>query len=412
VGTRVLKLVHAADLHIDSPLRGLDRYDGAPVQALRHATRRALENLVTLTLDEGASVLLLAGDLFDGEWRDFGTGLYFASQLARLRDGGARVVLVRGNHDASSVVTSHLRLAEHVTELSTLAPDTCVFEDLGLAVHGQGYRSRAVRDDLAAACPAPLRDLFNVGLLHTSLDGRPGHEPYAPARRETLLEKGYAYWALGHVHAREVVATEPWVVFSGNLQGRHAREVGPKGATLITVDGGKVRAVEARALDVVRWAHVAVSATDARSVDDVLERAREAVADAAREAGARLLALRITVSGLPAVGSTLASDAARLEAELRMALVSERGASVFLEKVRARLDDPRAAAAAEDLGATPDEEELERRELDRDLVELEKKLPAGLRSELEADHAGCLDEALARARLAVRAALRRPEGEP
>jgi len=409
-----VKLVHAADLHVDSPLRGLDRYDGAPVSALRHATRRALENLVTLTLDEGASVLLLAGDLFDGEWRDFGTGLHFASQLARLREAGARVVLVRGNHDASSVVTAHLRLGEHVTELSTAAPETCVFEDLGLAIHGQGYRSRAVRDDLAAACPAPLRDLLNVGLLHTSIDGRPGHEPYAPARRETLLEKGYAYWALGHVHAREVVSTDPWVVFSGNLQGRHAREVGPKGATLITVEDGKIRAVEARALDAVRWAHVAVSATDARVVDDVLERASEAVAEAARGADGRLLAARITVSGLPALGSTLAAETAGLETQLRLALVSERGDSVFLEKVRVRLEPARApgAAAAEALlEATSDEEELERRELDRDLRELEKRLPPGLRADLEADHASCLDEALARARGAVRDALRRPEGD-
>lgn len=95
-----------------------------------------------------------------------------------------------------------------------------------------------------------------------------------------------------------------------------------------------------------------------------------------------------------------------------MALVSERGESVFLEKVRARLDDPRAAAAAADLGATPEEEALERRELDRDLQELEKRLPPGLRSDLEADHASCLDEALARARAAVRAAMSRPEGEP
>lgn len=407
----MLKLVHAADLHIDSPLRGLDRYDGAPVHALRHATRRALENLITLTLDEGASVLLLAGDLFDSEWRDFGTGLYFASQLARLREAGARVVLVRGNHDAASVVTSHLRLADHVTELSTSEPETRVFEDLGLAVHGQGYRSRAVRDDLAAAYPAPLRDLVNIGLLHTSLDGRPGHEPYAPVRRETLLEKGYAYWALGHVHAREIVATEPWVVFSGNLQGRHARETGPKGATLITVDGGKVVAVEARELDVVRWAHVVVSATDAVGIDDVIDRANAAVEEVARGVGGRLLAARVSVTGLPAVGSTLSSDATRLERQLRLSLVSERGDSLFLEKVRARLDDPRARGA-EDLGPSPEEEALERRELERDLLELQKKLPPELQTEGELDRSACLDEVLARARVTVREALRRPEGDP
>ena len=301
--------------------------------------------------------------------------------------------------------------AEAATTARVFGAGVRRIDDIGVAGL---HRVMGVRDDLAAACPAPLRDLLNVGLLHTSIDGRPGHEPYAPARRETLLEKGYAYWALGHVHAREVVSTDPWVVFSGNLQGRHAREVGPKGATLITVEDGKIRAVEARALDAVRWAHVAVSATDARVVDDVLERASEAVAEAARGADGRLLAARITVSGLPALGSTLASETAGLETQLRLALVSESGDSVFLEKVRVRLEPARAAGAAAAealLEATSDEEELERRELDRDLRELEKRLPPGLRADLEADHASCLDEALARARGAVRDALRRPEGD-
>lgn len=81
-------IVHAADLHLDSPLVGLERYDGAPVAELRAATRRALENLVQLCLAEDAKLLLLAGDLYDGDWRDYSTGLFFAAQMARLREVG------------------------------------------------------------------------------------------------------------------------------------------------------------------------------------------------------------------------------------------------------------------------------------------------------------------------------------
>src|SRR5688572_17676287 len=99
-----MKFVHAADLHIDSPLRGLERYEGAPVDVVRGATRRALENLVDLCVSEGAAFLLLAGDMFDGDWRDYGTGLYFVSQMVRLRQAQIPVYLVRGNHDAASQV--------------------------------------------------------------------------------------------------------------------------------------------------------------------------------------------------------------------------------------------------------------------------------------------------------------------
>src|SRR4051812_29910913 len=113
-----MKFVHAADLHLDSPLRGLDRYEGAPVEQLRGATRRALENLVALCLSEKADFLLLAGDLYDGGWKDYRTGLFFAAQMSRLRAADIPVFFVRGNHDAESNITRSLRLPENVRELS------------------------------------------------------------------------------------------------------------------------------------------------------------------------------------------------------------------------------------------------------------------------------------------------------
>ena len=160
-----MKLVHAADLHIDSPLRGLSRYEGAPVDQLRNATRRALENLVELCIREEAALLLLAGDIFDGDWRDYATGLFFAAQMARLRRAGVRVALVRGNHDAQSQISKELRLPDNVHELPTKKPGSVVFEDIGVAVHGQGFAAREVREDLAARYPQPIASLFNIGLL-------------------------------------------------------------------------------------------------------------------------------------------------------------------------------------------------------------------------------------------------------
>lgn len=327
-------VVHAADLHIDSPLLGLERYPGAPTEAIRGATRRAFEALVTLCVEEGASLLVLAGDIYDGDWKDYSTGLFFAQELSRLREVGTRVVLVRGNHDAASQITRNLRLPDHVVELPVQRAGTQVFEDLGIAVHGQSYRERAVREDLSAGYPEPIRDLVNIGVLHTSLSGREGHEPYAPSRPEALLSRGYDYWALGHVHRREVVAERPWIVYPGNLQGRHAKETGPKGATTLEVDGGRVRTVEPRALDVVRWEVSEVPCPDAANPDDVLELCRSAIERAASAAEGRALCLRLVLAGATRAHPALMSEPDRWDTEIRRIAGEGRSGQVWIEQVR------------------------------------------------------------------------------
>ena len=403
-----MKLVHAADLHVDSPLAGLERYDGAPLEIVRHATRRALSNLVRFCIEEAADVLLLAGDLFDGSWRDFGTGLFFAAEIGKLREVGTRVVFVRGNHDAASMVTQSLRFADHVFELSTRAPETRLFEDLGLAVHGQGYRSRVMNEDLASRYPAPLPGLFNVGILHTSLDGRPRHEPYAPTRLTTLIEKGYDYWALGHVHAREVVSTTPYVVYPGNLQGRHANETGAKGATKVEVSNEGVVTLSHHALDVVRWERLLVSAEDAEHVDDMMDRARTALEAAFARSEGLPLSVRIVAEGSPRPGSPLVRDARKLDEALRLWIASEHGARVYVERVKVDIA-PRAAADEDETSVSfgffaPREHVAEERiALEQDLADLEKKLPAEARAKIAEIRAELLDDAIARAEAELRA---------
>jgi DNA repair exonuclease SbcCD nuclease subunit len=346
-----VKLVHAADLHIDSPLRGLSRYEGAPVAQLRNATRRAFENLVELCLRQEAELLLLAGDVFDGDWRDYSTGLFFAGQMARLRQAGVRVVLLRGNHDAASLITRELRLPDNVRELPTKKPGSVVFEDLGVAVHGQGFSAREVSDDIAAAYPAPIASLFNVGMLHTSLTGRPGHAPYAPTTLEVLRGKGYDYWALGHVHAHEVVSTDPYVAFPGNLQGRHARETGEKGALVLTLRGGALSDVRLEPLDVVRWCLCEVDVSEAADAHDAVELARMRLAEHARAAGGRLLAARVVLRGATRAHAALARDPERWLAQLQAAAIDVGEGPVWLERV---LLQTRAPLAAAELGERDD----------------------------------------------------------
>lgn len=250
--------IHAADLHIDSPLRGLARHADAPVDELRSATRLATENLVSLALEEAVDFVLIAGDIFDGDWQDMSTGLFFNRQMARLAQAGIRVYMIRGNHDARSVITSKLQLPDNVVDFPTSKPATEELSNLPVAIHGMGFAKRHVEQNLVPDYPDALSGKFNIGLLHTSLAGSDQHDTYAPCTLSELTEFGYDYWALGHIHKREILSSDPHVVFSGNIQGRHIRETGPRGCYLVQVDAEFNCSTQFHSLDVLHWFHIEV----------------------------------------------------------------------------------------------------------------------------------------------------------
>lgn len=292
-----MKFLHAADLHIDSPLRGLDRLDSAPVEAIRRAPRDAFRALVQLALEERVDFVLLAGDIYDGNWRDVSTGLFFLRELRRL--GNIPVFIIYGNHDAQSIITTKLRPPANVRLFDTRRSETHLLEDLNVAVHGQSYATRAVTDDIAASYPMRREGFWNIGILHTALGGGyGGHENYAPTALSTLVAKGYDYWALGHIHDRQIVALEPLVVFPGNIQGRHMGETGAKGCVIVTDDtsDGRLRS-QFYPLDVVRWLNISVPLHEQPDADSALAAACEAIAQAAASSDGRTLCVRITFSG-------------------------------------------------------------------------------------------------------------------
>jgi DNA repair exonuclease SbcCD nuclease subunit len=334
-----MKFVHAADLHIDSPLKGLGAYDGAPVDRVREATRRALSNLVQLCLDERAAFLVLAGDVFDGEWKDFNTGLFFVRELNRLRDAGTRVYLVRGNHDAASEVTRSLTWPDHVHVFADDRAQTLVLEREGVALHGLSYPRREVRDSLLPQYPAPIDGALNIGLLHTNVGGGTTHLNYAPSTIEELVRKGYDYWALGHVHAHEVLHRAPWVVYPGNTQGRNIRESGPKGAVVVSVEAGGITGVRHAPLDVVRWREVAIALEPDDGVDDLYDKAKDALGRARDDADGRLLAARLVVDGAARAHGDVMTARDRVVNELRVRAL-DFGDDLWLEKIELKTRPP------------------------------------------------------------------------
>jgi len=338
----MLKFLHAADIHLDSPQRGLERYEGAPVTECRGATRRALENLVDLAVAEHVAFVVIVGDLYDGDWPDYNTGLFFGKQMARLRDGAIPVFLVRGNHDAANKMTKDLKLVDNVRVFSSDRPETVVLEDQGVALHGQSFPAQTVIANLARSYPPTCKGHFNIGLLHTCVDGREGHERYAPCTLADLQAREYGYWALGHIHAREILCQgDPWIVFPGNLQGRHARETGPKGCMLVTVndDQDTVQA-EPRWLDVVRWETCQLDARGARDGDEIIDRFRKRLLMMLPSIENRLLALRVEIRGSCLAHASLASHASHWTGEFRQAALDAGSSRVWVEKILLRTSPP------------------------------------------------------------------------
>jgi DNA repair protein SbcD/Mre11 len=289
--------LHVADLHLDSPLRGLSRYEGAPVDEIRGATREALTNMVEYVLENGIPLVVLAGDIYDADCPDFQTLLHFAGQMSRLGEQGVQVVMIRGNHDADNPMTSALHLPDNVVVLPSARPGTWHSPTLPVAVHGQSYPGREILDNLVLSYPTAVPGVFNIGLLHTAMTGRAGHAKYAPCSVADLTAKGYHYWALGHVHEFELVSLNPHVVYSGCLQGRHVRETGAKGCVRVDVDDfGQIRLEQVK-LDVLRWTVMSVDVSGARKSDDLRIAVITAFQKIQDAQDGRLSAVRVRVHG-------------------------------------------------------------------------------------------------------------------
>jgi DNA repair exonuclease SbcCD nuclease subunit len=247
-------------------------------------------------------------------------GHFFNREIARLSRAGIPVFLIKGNHDAASEVTKTLPLPESVTVFADNRTETRLIEPLRVAIHGRSFRDRVVSENLARGYPPAESGYFNIGMLHTSLAGNPAHETYAPCSLDDLALRGYDYWALGHVHAFEIVATNPHVVYPGNLQGRSIRETGPKGAVFVDVDETGVTDVRRVIVDQARFADVSVDISGAESEADVTTRMRDRFRSLVEAADDKLLAVRVRLTGTASIHPTLIARRADIAENAQSAL--------------------------------------------------------------------------------------------
>jgi DNA repair protein SbcD/Mre11 len=340
------RFLHAADLHIDSPLTGLTKKSRQLAQRIGDASRDAFDNLISLAIDEDCRFVLLAGDIFDGHWRDYRTGLFFIDRMRRLREKGIGVYMILGNHDAENRFVSRLELVDNVHLFPNDQAGQATIQDLDVVIHGRSFPQRAVTENLAAAYGKPVPGAFNIGLLHTACGGRDGHEPYAPCTLEQLVSHGYDYWALGHIHQREVLHEHPHVVFPGNLQGRHARETGSKGASLVSVDNRRISDLSHCALDTVRWLHEDIDVSLSADLDAVHHCVRRHVAGCLDDAAGRSLVIRISLSGRTALHTELITRRHHLREDIET-LLAGMSDDIILEKLEVATQPPMSALSAE-----------------------------------------------------------------
>ena len=329
-----MRFIHAADIHLDSPLTGLAAYPDAPAELLRTATRDAFANLVSVAIEEKVDFMVIAGDLYDGNWKDFNTGIFFSGQMGRLKVAGVPVYLLYGNHDADSEMTRTLALPDNVHKFPSNKAGTFRLPDLKVALHGRSFKDAATTENLAVNYPAPEAGWLNIGVLHTALEGNTSHANYAPCSIAELEARGYQYWALGHVHEHRVWRGESVIAFPGNLQGRHIRECGPRGALMVSAEGADIGTVERLHVDVLRWHALEVDVAAAANLDESVRLVGRALEQLVEEAGALPLVVRVTLKGASPAHGELFGLETQLRAEVLAHAASIGSERLWIEKVR------------------------------------------------------------------------------
>lgn len=320
----MFRFLHLADIHLDTTFRCRSESLRA---RLRDALRRAFERAVGTAIAEKVHAVLIAGDLFDNERLSFVTEEFLLEQLRRLDAASIPCCYCTGNHDPSGrpprsgnmawPALFHRfgkpRPASHMILDASGEPLACIV--------GAGHKTSKESANLAASFPEAKSDVPHVGLLHTQVTSAKeaaDHDRYAPCAVEDLQGKGYAYWALGHVHKRQRVADDPEAWYSGNIQGRHPGETGAKGGLLVTIrDGGRVE-TEFRAFAPIQWAEIVLDdLEDAHTVDDVRRRvAADFSAEASKDTDvAEAWMLRVRLAGRTPLAQELRDPAQRQDLE-------------------------------------------------------------------------------------------------
>ncbi|MYG42461.1 MAG: DNA repair exonuclease [Rhodobacteraceae bacterium] len=314
----MFRFVHTADLHLDSPLKSLALRDPELKQQVGIGTRETFAKIVNLCIEEKVDALLIAGDLYDSDQTSMYTARFLANQMQRLHQEGIRVFIIKGNHDAGSVITGQLIFPDSVKIFSIKAETVTIAKgDLNIAIHGVSFPNRPVPESLVPKFPSPSEGMFNIGMLHTSLGGAQGHDTYAPSNINELQQVGYDYWALGHIHKQSCHTGETTVVMPGIPQGRNIGEDGEKTVSLVSVDETGITELQQVSLSVLQFERVKIDVSDITEWRELVETIHKSIQQLMQTLSHKIYVLRLNLLGTTDLNWRIRRDSEILLEEAR-----------------------------------------------------------------------------------------------
>jgi len=225
-----IRFLHVADLHLDSPFKGISSIPKNKWKEIRESTFQAFQNIINYAVESKPDFLLIVGDIYDGENRSLRAQHLFQKGMETLNVENIPVFICHGNHDHLSGIWVRFQLPANVHVFGEkVETKTLLIGEEKVHITGFSYKERHIQEPMHSYFPHSNHEEIHIGMLHGSVEGNDEHDVYAPFRKSDLLAKGYHYWALGHIHKRQIIHTEPPIVYPGNTQSRHRNESGIKG---------------------------------------------------------------------------------------------------------------------------------------------------------------------------------------
>jgi len=402
------RFIHTADIHLDSPLKSLAMRNEALAEVVANATRQVFVRIVDLCLTEQVHALLIAGDLYDGKQTSMKTARFLVAQLRRLDDANISVFIIRGNHDAESKITRELTFPDCVHVFSGKAnsfpisppidADVSPFER-PVIIHGVSFKKPHAPESLLPLYKQHDPNALNIGMMHTSLDGASGHDLYAPCALNDLINHGFDYWALGHIHKRKVYEEETCtVVMPGIPQGRDIGESGEKSVTLVSIDDNGLLETEEHRLALAQFEQIEVALDDVEQWSNVIDSVMEQIDRVFDSCVADHLVARVVLTGRTSLAYKIRRDEDLLLQDVTSRL--EDDGHRWLDKIIIRCELPLSEQSSD---TNPHQElyDLMIKEIKNSAAftnsavqavkELSSLLPAELRDKFEKDEAAVLE---------------------
>lgn len=308
-----IRFIHTSDLHIGTPFKGLCNSNSQLASKLKDASLRSFQRIIDLCIDRNVDFLLVAGDVFDSEYKSVADQMRFCNELKKLSEHGINAYLICGNHDPLCSWLSTTELPANVFRFGSTEVTSRIFEKDGKAaaeIFGISYQEKVMERNLAAEFPiVDGRSPISIAVLHGTIGDAGPHKNYAPFKIDEILSKGFDYWALGHVHKTNIVRdSHPAVAYPGNPQGRDFGETGPKGCFLVEIEPGGNPNIEFLSTQFVQFDALEIDLTGATSINQISEKITQRIQDAKdygpnSELHGRML--RITITGRTTLHSLL-----------------------------------------------------------------------------------------------------------